>query len=297
MIPTARKSNSPVARTVSLVSWPATHDFAAWDAGKTWVTGLCRPRHKGIAAADIGQPIGRLLLRRLGCPIGGIIRFLFRDREDVNLRQRDVDADAGEVQRRIPATDRLEAPGAVGRQTIDVQCVFILVNLDDLADAFDNLQIQSFPVPRSPLPHLRWRHDLKHNFWVIAAADHRVRNPRRIALPPLRYGAATDFGTAPIAVAKQPVAEGGRQPGQDGSMIRAWRRVRDNLAVDQIVAPGVAKRALVGGEKFLSRPAPLQLLSRGRRSSSVGRNLPRRASWHQNRQIYRATNCSSQWIV
>jgi hypothetical protein len=62
------------------------------------------------------------------------------------------------------------------------------------------------------------------------------------------------------------------------------RRMRDDLAIDQFVAPSVAELVLVRREKLFCRPEPSKsLLSHCHRMSSVGRNLAWPAPWHQNR--------------
>ena len=91
---------------------------------------------------------------RIGSRIGSSVRFLPGDRERVNLRHRDLDADAGKAQGGILAADRFEVPGTVGRKAIEMQGVFVLIDLDDLAENLDSLQVTALPVALSPLPQL-----------------------------------------------------------------------------------------------------------------------------------------------
>ncbi len=84
----------------------------------------------------------RLRLQRFGSRIGSSIRFLPGDRERIDLRHRDLDADAGKTQGGILAADRFEVPGTVGRKAIHVQGVFVLVDLDDLADTLGGVAMR-----------------------------------------------------------------------------------------------------------------------------------------------------------
>ena len=92
-----------------------------------------------------------------------------------------------------------------------------------------------------------------------------ARRPRR--------GAATRLRAAAVLIPAQTATQGGPEAHDDGSMIRGRRGVGDDLAVHQLVAPGVAERVLVGDLQDFedsARAAGAELLvthSHGRQAS------------------------------
>ncbi len=174
--------------------------------------------------------------------------------ELVNLRQRDIEADATQAQPGVQPVHGVEGPLSACLPTIDLDRCLVLIDLDDFRDALDILQMAPPLDSGSPRAHLGGRDHVEDGPREVAAAHHGIGNAGCGKLLLSRCGAAARLRAAAVLVAAQAVAQGGPETHEDSGMIRGRRCVRNNLAVYELVSPGVTELALVGSQKLVSRP-------------------------------------------
>jgi hypothetical protein len=130
----------------------------------------------------------------------------------------------------------------------------VLIDLDGFRDALDILQMAPPWAFGSPRPQLGRRNHVEDDTRQITAAHRGIGNAGDGKLMAARCGAATRLRAAADLVAAQAVAQRAPETHDDGGMIGGWRRVRNDLAINKFITPGVAELALVGSSTLVCRP-------------------------------------------
>lgn len=127
----------------------------------------------------------------------------------------------------------------------------VLKDFDNLLHAFDGLQVGAFLVPLAFVLQLGRRNHLEQHPWQLTAADRSVGNTGGMTRFVFWNRPAANLGPA-LRVAAQTNMKLAGQAGQNGAVVGGRGVVRNNYPAHKLIAPRVAKCALIGSQKSVS---------------------------------------------
>ena len=155
----------------------------------------------------------------------------------------------------------------------------VLIDFDNFLNAFDVLKVCAAAIPFPDVLEFGRGNDVEGHAGALTTPNHAIWDFGRRSLLLPGGGSAPGFeATATAATCAQAGFDSDVQHRQDGAVLRGGRRVGDNDAFIELVAPSIAELSLIGGQKLRRRH--LRELPRRRVHAHLRRHVRRiRAAW------------------